>query len=388
MTPSLAVAAVLATATGWPTPPPAGGYCRADPITPAVEGDRVAVETAVAEVTGPGLLGYRITALTAAATLPPTLYAAGVSVTDPPAGGGREYLFRSSDDGAGWIEVGDGLESEYIISLAADPWMPEIVWAATATGLFRSSNDGVSWSRVQAAGWPTGSGAVRLAFDESIPDRLWAVGTECSTGGMGNVCDVVLRRSDDGGESWHDLTYSLVYGGLAHQAGPPHALFFGVLPASGRSLVIESLDAGQTWATAESLAEGAHVLAIAVAPPPSTVVLVGTSSGVERSADGGASWADASDGLPCPAVWELVFDPVDPESVLARTHPCGLARSIDGGRTWSPVQVGSARLSVSCVAVEPGKAGLAFIGTDEGVYSVRFPAVGRRVRRHLQRESR
>ena len=66
-----------------------------------------------------------------------------------------------------------------------------------------------------------------------------------------------------------------------------------------------------------------------------TAILAGSyGDGLFRSADGGATWSPANEGLTGPAVRCLGPDPWQPGALLAGTEPARLFRSADGGRTW------------------------------------------------------
>lgn len=70
-----------------------------------------------------------------------------------------------------------------------------------------------------------------------------------------------------------------------------------------------------------------------------TVLLAGTyGDGVFRSADGGASWQAANDGLSAPVLRTLQPDPTEPGAILAGTEPGRAFRSRDGGRSWQELQ--------------------------------------------------
>ncbi|HSO19385.1 MAG TPA: sialidase family protein [Desulfosarcina sp.] len=64
------------------------------------------------------------------------------------------------------------------------------------------------------------------------------------------------------------------------------------------------------------------------------LLLVGTSDGLLRSPDGGASWEKVDPGIPAGHVRWLTSDADDPDLVLAGTEPAGILRSADGGLTW------------------------------------------------------
>lgn len=79
---------------------------------------------------------------------------------------------------------------------------------------------------------------------------------------------------------------------------------------------------------------GGSISTPAVSPANANLVLLGSSRGVFRSLDGGATWAPSSVGLTNLRVSRLVWDPHAPTVVYAGTQ-AGLFRSADAGMTWT-----------------------------------------------------
>ncbi len=77
---------------------------------------------------------------------------------------------------------------------------------------------------------------------------------------------------------------------------------------------------------------GGAVNAVAVAPSNPAVIWVGSSGGVFRSTDSGATWANVSG--PLSGVVSLVVHPTDPNKAWALSPSVGLHRTVDGGTTW------------------------------------------------------
>jgi len=65
------------------------------------------------------------------------------------------------------------------------------------------------------------------------------------------------------------------------------------------------------------------------------VILAGTTNGVFRSDDGGASWSEASRNLTVRHVRWMAFHPTMPDrKIPAGTEPAGIFRSEDGAASW------------------------------------------------------
>ncbi len=64
------------------------------------------------------------------------------------------------------------------------------------------------------------------------------------------------------------------------------------------------------------------------------VILAGTTQGVFRSENGGASWAEASRNITVRHVRWMAFHPAIPDREFAGTEPAGIFRSEDGAARW------------------------------------------------------
>jgi photosystem II stability/assembly factor-like uncharacterized protein len=83
--------------------------------------------------------------------------------------------------------------------------------------------------------------------------------------------------------------------------------------------VLKSLDSGASFAPAGALPPGVVPSGLAVDPGAPGVVYAGTSAGVFRSGDGGASWQRFGAGLDLFSVLALTFDPRSPATLYAST---------------------------------------------------------------------
>jgi photosystem II stability/assembly factor-like uncharacterized protein len=122
-----------------------------------------------------------------------------------------------------------------------------------------------------------------------------------------------------------------------------------------------------TWLQLRTPVEGLDrpVVALAVDPGNSQVLLVGTGDGtIYRSTDGGATWTPTRSG-DGHAVAALAFNQFKPGAVTAGLVGEGALRSGDGGQSWAPVG-GLERLTARAFAF--GK-NIWTVGTERGVYT-------------------
>jgi hypothetical protein len=253
---------------------------------------------------------------------------------------------------------------------------------ATRKGLFTVSR--------RAGGWTVGEPAflgdpVSMVLDDPRDGALYAA---LNLGHFG----VKVRRSADDGRTWQELEAPAYPPQPADAGGPPWklvqiwsletggtdepgVLWAGTLPGG----LFRSNDHGESWTLVRSLWDRPERLAwfgggydvpgihsIAVDRRDARRVTLGIScGGVWRTADGGASWSLAADGMRArympPGQQEdgntqdphrVVACPAQPDTLWAQHH-CGIFRSVDGGASWR--EIGGVPLSDFgfAVAVHP-----------------------------------
>lgn len=220
--------------------------------------------------------------------------------------------------------------------VAVDPFQPQRVYCGTfGRGLWRSEDAGNSWEPIGDAGeamepWD-GTGIVQpkiTSIAVSPTEQLGGhgivyAGTEPST----------LYRSDDGGETWHELANLLALPSASSWSFPPrpytsHTRWITCDPrVPGRLFValeagalVHSGDGGHTW---EDRRPGgpfdSHTVAMHAQVPDRLYSAAG--DGYFESRDGGASWQRLDDRLPYRYLWGLAVDPADADTILVSASP-------------------------------------------------------------------
>jgi photosystem II stability/assembly factor-like uncharacterized protein len=194
-------------------------------------------------------------------------------------------------------------------------------------GLFRSRDYGATW--VSANRGTFLSGAIALAISPVDPDHL-LLGTESG-----------LMRSRNGGRDWTIEAPTIVLGSVfavAFDADGQRALI-----ATG--LGIFRSEAENSWREAPAPRGASPARAIIRGREAGRAYLAGWT-GLYRSDDWGASWSDATDGLPQEPPTALVVTQDGPETLYTVVQG-KIWMSIDGAHGWS-----SRGLELSSVSVD------------------------------------
>ncbi len=120
--------------------------------------------------------------------------------------------------------------------------------------------------------------------------------------------------------------------------------------------VWRSVDGGETFRQAcAGMFIEADVRALAVHPRSPRILYAGTDLGLFRTDDGGDHWErlpapfDPGQGWPAGvAVWSLLIDPRQPDTIFVGVSPAALYRSRNGGLSWEKLNAGIAE---ECVAI-------------------------------------
>jgi len=262
----------------------------------------------------------------------------------------NQGLWKSADAGATWEQVGEGITSEKVMSVAVG--MPNqanstgIVYAGTEPGaIFRSEDQGTSWQELtalrelpSASTWsfpprPWTSHIRWIAPDPLIAGRLFAA-----------VEAGALIRSLDGGLTWEDR----------RPDGPfdTHTL---VLPRLARNRLYSAAGDG----------------------------FMHPGNGFVQSNDGGETWFRPDDGLDYHYLWSLAVDPADPETLVVSAAP-GPRQAHDapptaesaiyrrsGNSPWQMIREGLPQaqgLQASVLATNEAEPGVFYAATNQGIF--------------------
>jgi photosystem II stability/assembly factor-like uncharacterized protein len=149
------------------------------------------------------------------------------------------------------------------------------------------------------------------------------------------------------------------------------------------SVAYKSTDGGASWKTVvdvntDFLAHQAN--RIVIDPFDASIVYVGTNNGVFKSANGGCSWRNSSDGITERYVRDWIIDPKTTSNLyaLAAKNSGNIYRvpvsnkvfiTVDGGNVWKAV---SFDYNITCLAIDPANPSTLYLGASNqdvlGIY--------------------
>ena len=283
------------------------------------------------------------------------------------AGAWNGGVYRSTNGGSSWINVGFPYTTVRSLSLSPNYAVDNTVFAATqGIGVRKSANGGSSWIEVNTGLTTDDVLSIAVSPNYASDNTVFA-----GTGGRG------VAKSTDGGANWTEFRGGLQNTGINSIAVSPNYAFDNTVFAGTNGGVHKSTNGGSSWTY---IGPGTVIRSVALSPDfaSDNTVFTGTEypSKVFKSTNGGSSWVETS--LINSNVYSFAFSPnyaVD-NTVVAATQGIDTRRSTDGGVTWTAID-DSLYVSGRSVALSPDYASdnTVFAGTwGDGVFSYTFSA--------------
>jgi photosystem II stability/assembly factor-like uncharacterized protein len=271
-------------------------------------------------------------------------------------------VYKTIDGGATWQKVLYVNEKVGSNDLVMDPANPDTLYAATwnrirrrwsdpvpggEDGLYKTTDGGKTWTPINS-GLPDTNFTGRIGIDlcRTKPSTIYAYvdnhtpGVEPKPGEKDSygrprqrgIVGAEVYRSDDAGASWRKVsppgmerfggTYGWVFAQIRVDPNSPETIYIMGLGLS------KSVDGGKTYAGlyGEGLHGDHHGLWID--PLDSSHLINNNDGGVNISYDGGRTWHDFHDGIPCVQFYNVSYDFSTPFWVYGSVQDQGTYRGL------------------------------------------------------------
>ncbi len=259
-------------------------------------------------------------------------------------------VYRSRDGGQTWENLGL-IGSERISKILIHPDDSNTVWVAAQgplwspggdRGLFKTTDGGENWTNVLSAGvW---TGVTDFVLDPRDPDRIYAATWQrhrTVAAYVGGGPETGLHVSEDGGETWREVTQGLPDGnmgkiGLGISADNPDVVYAAIETNRREGGVWVSTDRGETWekrSDAVGGGTGPHYYQEIYVSPHDVDRVYLASNYTQVSSDGARTFESINLEAKHVDDHALVFRDDDPDYVLIGSDG-GLYESYDRGDHW------------------------------------------------------
>ena len=258
------------------------------------------------------------------------------------------HLFKTTDGALNWTSTSTGLTGT-VNALAIAPNNPNTMYAATDDGTFRSGDAGATWTIIPDFGPP-----ITIAVDPTNSSVVYfgSAGLLKSTDGGANRTAVNLPTNNPGVRS------------IAFDPSTPATMYVG-----SDAGVFRSTDSGSTWTTLNNFGLPAvpNVNALVIDATATSTIYAGTSGGAFKTTNGGSSWTPINNGLTTstsPSVNAIVIDPFNSSTLYATVGFSTLNKSTNGGASWAPVT--SSFPTITAIAADRTTPSTLYVGTFGG----------------------
>ena len=249
-------------------------------------------------------------------------------------GGG---VYKSSDHGKTWKSL-TGIEGKSVRALGVAPSDPKVIGVGALDGVYRSKDAGATWERIS----PASSGEIRnvesIAFDPKSVDTVY-VGTWH-----------LPWKTSDGGKTWTNIKQGIiddsdVFSIIVDHNNP------AIVYVSACSGIYKSESAGNLFKKVQGIPFAARRTRVLQQDPANAnVIYAGTTEGLWKTTDSGATWARVSS--PNLIVNDVVVNPKEPNTVLLATDRTGVMMSKEAGVNLRASNRGFSHRQVSSVVVD------------------------------------
>jgi photosystem II stability/assembly factor-like uncharacterized protein len=266
-------------------------------------------------------------------------------------------IYRSTDGGQNWQKVLSKDENTGGSDVELDPTNPDVVYASMwearegpwedgnvfngpGGGLFKSTDGGATWQKL-TNGLPSDVAQIYVAIAPSNSRRLYA--TLATASGK-----LAVYRSDDAGDSWSQIT---------DDPRPSGRIGGGDLPIPrvdpknpdiviiASTVTMKSTDGGKTWFGFRGAPGGDDYQNLWINPNDGNIILLVSDQGAIVTVNGGQTWSSWYN-QPTAQLYHAIADNSFPYRVCAGQQESGSVcirtRGNDGGitfREWHPVGV-------------------------------------------------
>jgi photosystem II stability/assembly factor-like uncharacterized protein len=322
------------------------------------------------QVPGRGPVTGRLAAVAADPSDPSAIYVAA-------AGGG---IWKTVDGGQDWTPLTDNQSTMFMGALAVAPSNANVIYGGTGEannsgdsfygrGILKSTDAGKTWALEGQSQFDRLTVA-KIIVSPTDPNTVFAA--ICNFGVQGLPGTTGVYRTTDGGSTWTNTTSSIgapssQYTDVVMDPSNPKVLYCAIGTFFGDSTngIYKSTDGGDTWALAGNAPSGTGTGRISLTISPSNPQVLYDSvidprsfnlKEIDRSADGGKTWAPLSNA-PNFTLGQglydtiLAVDPKDSNVVYAGGSLAGVDASgnfiggmietRDGGQNWFDISVGA-----------------------------------------------
>lgn len=223
-------------------------------------------------------------------------------------------LNRSTNGGVSWTPITTGITGAggWVTPWKQDPISPNTLYAGFSQ-LFRSTNYGSNWTQVGTTGG--GGTIVEFAVAPSNNQVIYV------------LYNGAIRKTTNGGTTWTNATNGVTGGSLTFitiDPTDPNTAWVTVSGYTAGSKVFQTVDGGATWMNISSNLPNLPANCSVYEPGSNDRIYIGMDVGIYYKDNSSTNWTLYNTGLPNAAIMDMEMSPAAPGKIFAATYGRGV----------------------------------------------------------------
>ncbi|MDO9000280.1 T9SS type A sorting domain-containing protein [Sediminibacterium sp.] len=236
-------------------------------------------------------------------------------------------IYRSTNGGASWANISAGVTgtADWVTPWKQDPNSANTIYTGRVQ-LFKSTNYGSAWTQMGTTG--AGGAMIEFAIAPSNSQVIYVLHPGS------------IRKTTNGGATWTNVTNGVPAGALTFITIDPNDENTAWVTSSGYTAgnkVYQTLDGGATWMNISSNLPNLPANCSVYEPGSNDRIYIGMDVGIYYKDNSSTTWTLYNTGLPNVQIMDLEMTPAAPGKIYAATYGRGVYEADVIPTTAAPV---------------------------------------------------
>jgi hypothetical protein len=236
-------------------------------------------------------------------------------------------IYRSTNGGASWLSISSGLTGtgDWVTPWKQDPTVANTIYTGR-NQMFKSTNLGTGWTQMGTTGG--GGSIVEFAIAPSNNQVIYVLHPGS------------IRKTTNGGTSWTSANGNIPGGAFTFitiDPNDPNTAWVTVSGYTAGNKVFQTVDGGVTWMNISSNLPNLPANCSVYEPGSNDRIYIGMDVGIYYKDNSSSNWTLYNTGLPNVAIMDMETTPAAPGKIYAATYGRGVYEADVIQTTAAPV---------------------------------------------------
>jgi photosystem II stability/assembly factor-like uncharacterized protein len=236
-------------------------------------------------------------------------------------------IYRSTNGGSTWSAITNGITGTggWVTPWKQDPTFSNTIYCGR-NNLFKSTNYGTNWSQIGTTGG--GGSIVEFAVAPSNNQVIYVIHPGS------------IRKTINGGTTWTNVTGNVPAGNatfITIDPNDPNTAWVTISGYTAGSKVFQTVDGGATWMNISANLPNLPANCSVYEPGSNDRIYIGMDVGIYYKDNSSSTWTLYNTGLPNVAIMDMEMSPAAPGKIFAATYGRGVYQADVIPTTAAPV---------------------------------------------------